>query len=219
MKKLFAALMVNALAVLFITSVFAGGFTGTYATEWGDVVFTRNGNAMTGHYPHDKGVVQGVLNGNVLSGTWSESPSYKPPQDAGSIEFTFSPDGFGFTGVWRYGFTGAWKGKWNGKKTRPTGVSALNITGIYATAWGDVVFTQKGNEVTGGYPHDKGRIQGKLTGNELNGTWSESPTYKPPNDAGSIRFTFTPDGSKFNGVWRYGYSGAWKGKWDGTRKP
>lgn len=82
-----------------------------------------------------------------------------------------------------------------------------------------MVFTQDGEKVTGTYPHDNGRIVGTVSGNILTATWSEAPSYGPPNDAGDVVFTLAADGMSFSGSWRYGSgTGKWDGAWDATRK-
>jgi hypothetical protein len=94
-----------------------GQLSGTWKTSFGMVTFTQAGNDVTGSYTHDNGKIEGTLEGNILRGSWSESPSYKPPKDAGDLEFTFSEDGRKFTGTWRYGFDKqTWDGKWTGTK-------------------------------------------------------------------------------------------------------
>lgn len=72
-----------------------------------------------------------------------------------------------------------------------------------------MVLTQNGASVTGTYTYDSGKINGTISGNALIGTWSESPTYAPPNDGGEIEFTMYSDGKSFTGKWRYGSEGSW----------
>ncbi|MEA4960771.1 copper amine oxidase N-terminal domain-containing protein [Lutispora sp.] len=88
---------------------------GEWDSNWGKMILTQNGPIVTGTYTHDKGRINGTISGNVLTGTWSESPSYAPPNDSGEIEFTMSADGKGFSGKWRYGSEGSW-GNWEGGK-------------------------------------------------------------------------------------------------------
>lgn len=124
-------------AVLIIISVFvlmttampavgAGGgacdWTGTWDTNWGKMELVQTGTRVTGTYEHDNGKIVGEESGNSLIGTWSEAPSYSPPDDAGDFEFTISPDCNSFTGKWRYGSTsGDWKvGGWTGDRVSPT---------------------------------------------------------------------------------------------------
>ena len=83
--------------------------------------------------------------------------------------------------------------------------------------WGKMTLQQNGNKVTGSYEWDGGKIAGTVSGNMLKGTWSESPTYQPENDAGDFEFTLSPDGNSFTGRWRYGSGGDWDGDWDGER--
>lgn len=90
-------------------------------------------------------------------------------------------------------------------------------TGTWSTNWGQMVLTQTGDTVTGNYTWDNGKITGKVVGNKLVGTWSEAPSYSPPNDAGDFEFTMSADGKSLSGVWRYGSSGGWSGDWTGTK--
>ena len=99
------------------------GWAGTWNTNWGTMYLTQSTGRVTGTYAYDKGKIEGSisknLSGNILAGTWSESPSYAPPDDAGDIEFTLSPDGNSFTGKWRYGSSGDWDGTWTGTRVGP----------------------------------------------------------------------------------------------------
>jgi hypothetical protein len=92
-------------------------------------------------------------------------------------------------------------------------------TGSWDSDWGIMEFTQTGDKVTGTYTHDNGKIEGTVSGNTLTATWSESPTYKPPKDAGDVVITIADDGKSFAGNWRYSSgSGKWDGAWKATRK-
>jgi hypothetical protein len=76
--------------------------------------------------------------------------------------------------------------------------------------------TQSDGTVTGTYEVNQGKIEGTVQGNKLIGTWSEPPSYAPPDEAGDIEFTLSSDGNSFSGRFRYGSSGDW-GVWNGTR--
>jgi hypothetical protein len=92
-------------------------------------------------------------------------------------------------------------------------------SGSWDSDWGIMVFNQNGDQVTGTYTHDNGKIKGTVSGNTLTGTWSEAPSYNSPNDAGDVVITLAADGNSFNGNWRYGSgTGKWDGTWDATRK-
>ena len=97
---------------------------------------------------------------------------------------------------------------------QPTG---CKWTGTWDSTWGKMYLTQTGNIVTGNYEHDNGKINGTINGNNLIGTWAESPTYLPPNDAGDFILTMSSDCKSFTGKWRYGTSGDWKEDWYGTK--
>ena len=72
-----------------------------------------------------------------------------------------------------------------------------------------------GNNITGDYDWKQGKIQGTSSGPNLTGTWSQSPSYQPPSDAGDFQITLAMDGCSFSGQWRYGSSGDWQ-PWTGT---
>jgi hypothetical protein len=112
------------------------GFVGQWETDWGVMVLqiASGSGQVTGTYPHDEGRIAGQLSpdGTVLTGTWSEAPSYKPPQDAGRIEFVLGSDLNSFTGKWGYGdkdMTGTWVGRrWTGSPA-PAGSSGQKAPG------------------------------------------------------------------------------------------
>jgi hypothetical protein len=95
----------------------------------------------------------------------------------------------------------------------PTGIWA----GTWATTYGTMSLTQIGNQVTGTYEHDNGMLVGTVSGNVLTGTWSEAPSYSPPDHAGDVQLTISPGGNSFNGGWRWGSSGGWTMNWNGTK--
>ena len=108
-----------------------------------------------------------------------------------------------------YGAYALWTGKWDTVFFRYGGKE-------HKTVW-DV--TQVESNVTGTYDWDNGRInlkQSKTSGLAV-GTWLESPTYQPPDDAGDIEIQQSQDGNSFTGKWRYGSSGDWIGEWNGAR--
>jgi hypothetical protein len=194
-------------------------FTGTWDTEWGNMTLTQNGNTITGNYDYEGGKIQGTVNGNTATGTWSESPSHQPPYDAGDFVFTLTSNCKTFNGYWRFGSCD-WEGDIRGAREdiTPTPVTTGIWAGNWDSNWGDMALTQNGNQVTGSYTHDSGQIVGTISGNTLSGTWSESPSYTPPNDAGDFIFTLSADGQSFTGDWRYDSTGSWEsGGWTGNK--
>lgn len=108
-----------------------------------------------------------------------------------------------------YGAYALWTGKWDTIFFRYGGKE-------HKTVWD---LKQMESNITGTYDWDSGRInarQSKTSGLAI-GTWSESPTYMPPDDAGDIEIQQSQDGNSFTGKWRYGSSGDWIGEWNGTR--
>jgi hypothetical protein len=91
-------------------------WTGVWDTDWGRMELTQSDGSVTGTYEYDQGQIQGTVQGNKLVGTWSEYPSYAPPDDAGDFEFVLSPDGNSFLGRWRYDSEGDWS-EWTATRT------------------------------------------------------------------------------------------------------
>ncbi len=90
-------------------------------------------------------------------------------------------------------------------------------TGVWNTTYGRLELRQAGQDVVGSYDYDQGRLVGTVTETGLVGTWSEAPTYLPPDDAGDFELNFTDDCNGFEGRWRYGSSGPWWTDWNGSK--
>ncbi|MDM7935457.1 MAG: hypothetical protein QUS08_08740, partial [Methanothrix sp.] len=45
-------------------------WTGTWSTNWGEMVLQQSGDDVSGHYAHDQGRIQGTVSGGRLVGTW-----------------------------------------------------------------------------------------------------------------------------------------------------
>lgn len=86
-----------------------GNFNGSWESNFGVIVMTQTGGAVTGTYSHDAGSLKGTVTGNTLKGTWVES------DDKGTFTFTLSADGKSFKGSWQEtepdpGQGGGWDG-------------------------------------------------------------------------------------------------------------
>ena len=221
-------------------------WNGTWDTEWGIMVLVKTGDHVVGNYTYQGGYIEGIVSGNTLTGTWSELPTYFPPDDGGSVVLTISNDCHSITGQWRYGFTGgcngSWSGTWvNSSTAMPTSTPAPTVTptpmatatpvptatptttpvscswnGTWDTRYGTMVLVQAGDNVSGTYGSSEGRITGTVSGNKLTGNWSELPSYSPPDDAGRVELTLSANCSSFSGRWSYD-SGGWASDWSGTR--
>ena len=150
------------------------------------------------------GCITKKSNTSGSTATQQPAPVNTPPPPAGdrSGSQTAQP-------VITYGAYALWTGKWDTIFFRYGGNQ-------HTTVW---ELKQVESNITGTYDWDSGRInarQSKTSGLAI-GTWSESPTYKPPDDAGDIEFQQSQDGNSFTGKWRYGSSGDWIGEWNGTR--
>ena len=200
--------------------VIAGSFAGCWdSPEWGWMQLEAAGTAVSGVYDYDDGRIDAVVVGSVLLGTWSEEPSYAPPDDAGQIEFVLSEDGQSFSGHWRYGEGDGWSGTWSAVRVEcePSTSTPSDTHTLWASKWdtnfGEMELQFLGDQVTGEYEADYGRIEGIVAGRVVTGIWSEAPSYTPPNDAGQFEFTLSEDGRSFDGQWRYDSEGSWRSWW------
>ena len=98
-------------------------------------------------------------------------------------------------------------------------LAAPDWSGEWNTDFDKLIISQQGNQVTGNYGWEKGRIQGQVIGNKLTGTWAEAPTYLGPKDAGTFEFTMNQTGDAFTGIWKYadGTTSSKKPYWNGKR--
>ncbi len=175
-----------------------------YASDFGDISFQLKGDQAVGTYEYRNGRIEGVLTGSELTGWWHQD------NGSGRIRFVFSDDFSAFTGTWGYGSDEP-SGAWNGTRISAAPAEEQCISRYYASDFGEVTFHQEGNQVAGAYEYRNGRLEGVLTGLELNGWWHQD------NGSGRIRFVFSDDFSAFTGTWGFGSdepTGTWNG-WDG----
>ncbi|PKP36770.1 MAG: hypothetical protein CVT98_07105 [Bacteroidetes bacterium HGW-Bacteroidetes-15] len=202
-KNTMKRLLTTLLFVMFLKLCIAQSISGTYQTEWGEMILQQSGNQVTGTYKHNNGVIKGTLNGRTLVGTWSQS------NGKGKVVFEFNDDFSSFTGRWNYNDDEPTKTGWSGKKKLSVN---LNLSGTFSTEWGEMYLQQSGNQVTGTYKHNNGVIKGTLNGRTLVGTWSQS------NGKGKFKFEFNDDFSAFTGKWDYNDAEPSKDGWNGKKK-
>jgi Tc toxin complex TcA C-terminal TcB-binding domain/Neuraminidase-like domain/Salmonella virulence plasmid 28.1kDa A protein len=93
----------------------------------------------------------------------------------------------------------------------------FDATGQYQTTGHSTTLTlvQQGDDVAGTFDSG-GTLECVLHGLVMSGYWQQ--TSGGPTQAGSCQFTFSADGTSFQGQWRVGYTGAWSTTpWNGTR--
>jgi hypothetical protein len=203
----------------------AANWTGTWQCGQYKMYLTQTGSQVTGWYDNQNGDIEGYAAGGTIVGTW-----YDAQAGSRDIQLTMSANGNAFTGHYRTGASGSWVSYWSCTRissaippAKPSALGpppmapAANWTGSWLCGqWGRLTLTQSGDQVTGSYTYENGKLTGYATGNTLVGTWSEAPTYNPPDDAGDVQFTLSTDGNSFSGHWRYGSSGDWK-PWNGNK--
>ena len=97
-------------------------FTGSWKTTFGGLVFTQEGDEVTGTYG-DESTVTGRVNGRRLTFSYTE------PSERGEGWFELAEDGQTFNGRWREHRTaafGSWK-VWNGERVVDT-LSLIHIS-------------------------------------------------------------------------------------------
>ena len=116
-KKTIVLTVLTFLLLIFsITYAQDTNFSGTWSTTWADstqstkMELFQRGNQVTGTYKFQNGTIQSYVTGNTLQGTWYQRGN----NHNGTFEFTLSPGGNSFRGVWRSGNQGPWAGEWNG---------------------------------------------------------------------------------------------------------
>jgi len=191
-------LLMLVLSVFFFISAASAAcdYSGTWATDWGNMVITHSGQygeVIRGEYEHDSGKIDGHLSGTTVTGRWSEAPSYTGPNDAGGFVFTFK-DCNSFTGTYGYDQSTTGGGSWSGTRisapvTTAPAAAGCDMTGTWDFDGTTLVITQSGGTVHGEYVDQSGKLDGTLSGKTFSGTWSESPTYKGPSDAGKFVLT------------------------------
>jgi hypothetical protein len=151
------------------------------------------------------------------SGPFTVSPSsltLAANNGTGTASVTFKPTGAGPA-------NGSLTVTINGQSTPAASVSVTgtgaaltpaNFAGQWNTDYGPMTFAQNGSSVTGTYPNYSGTITGTVSGNVLNGNWSDT------SGTGTFVFTLSASGSSFTGTWtRLTGSGNSGGTWNGTR--
>jgi hypothetical protein len=97
------------------------------------------------------------------------------------------------------------------EKDRASLNTSKNLSGAWKTNFADLFLTQSGNNVTGSYKYEGGKLKGTITGDQLDYTWTQTNGKK-----GKGYFVLSDDGKSISG--RYGYNddnssaGEWKGR-------
>lgn len=211
-------LLVAALCCLSLSAgAQSSGKSGVFTTDFNDLVFSWDGNKVTGTYEFRNGRIEGTLKGHTLTGRWIQDNA------KGRLIFEFNEDFTAFTGKWSYNDETPTSSKWDGKLKPGTGTGlkpgtgrGISIpTGDFSTDFNALRFHQDGNKVTGTYDHRNGRIEGTLNGRTLTGRWTQD------NGKGRFVFEFNEGFTAFEGKWSYDDNeptGTWNGKLIGAQE-
>ena len=92
---------------------------GSWATDFGTLTITQQGNQVSGSYAYNNGgaQIQGQMSGQVIGNhldfAWEEGPG---GAGSGHGSFIMSADGSKFEGTWGQGESRTSGGNWNGKR-------------------------------------------------------------------------------------------------------
>ena len=192
------------------------GRSGVFTTDFNDMVFTWDGNKVSGTYDFRNGRVEGTLDGHTLTGRWTQDNA------KGCLVFVFNDDFTAFTGKWSYNDAEPTSSKWDGKLKSGSGLkpdsgagsgrkaSSGNLipAGDFSSTFNAIRFSQDGKRVTGTYDFRNGQVEGTLDGHTLTGRWTQD------NAKGRLVFVFNDDFTAFTGKWSYDDAEP-KGTWDG----
>ena len=87
-----------------------------------------------------------------------------------------------------------------------------NLSGLWKTSFADLSLLQTGNNVTGTYNYKGGKLEGTITGNRLDYSWSQDNGKK-----GKGFFIISEDWQTITGKYGYDNSTTSGGKWSGKK--
>jgi hypothetical protein len=177
----------------------------------GTMVLSATGDKITGSYFEGTATLEAKMSGDKLVGTLNENgETYR-------FEIYMPQDGKTYRGLWYDGSSSKgnnFKGvKLNlpSSKVLMSGEDLLKgFTGIWYTTYGTLLLSQEGTKVVGSYDSNKYSISGNISGRMLTGTFIEG------DKTGEIEFELLPDGSGFEGRYRYDGDEEWS-YWSGER--
>lgn len=187
-------------------------FAGTWKTLAGGgyrytVILKQVGNKVSGTYSPGNGkIFEGVVTGNKLTFKWTQDGG-----NEGTAEFTMNENGKGFTGTSHALKPKEFTVSWN-TYTPPTasfdGTWETISSGKYSIP---LTMVQQGDQVTGLYPGNKGKIEGTVSGRVLRFKWESD------GGSGSGRFVMDESAQAFSGTYNRGENpddvdATWNGK-------
>jgi hypothetical protein len=171
--------------------------SGQWATNWGVLKLSQEGNVVTGSYGWDNGRIEGIIDGHNFKGIWSEPPTYYCPNLKGEIDLNFSITGKSFEGSWSY-CDRVRAGDWIG--TRIAKPEVNSVDGSWRIDDGLLLLEQGNGKIDGTYIANLNANPIRLYGNivkddKLNkfivdGEWTKAPTYECPEDKGKVYMEF-----------------------------
>lgn len=179
------------------------GFSGDWATTYGDMTLTESSAAVAGTYIMEGSVC--ALEGKRENGALIFK--YREPDAAGEGRFRLAPDGKSFEGEWRQ--NGAEKYiPWLGSRRMPPEAGS-GFGGLWETNFGRLRLTGAGEAFSGYYSFADGAISGRVDAGVL------KFRYKDQKE-GDGEFRLAQNGRALRGRWRADGDKEWR-DWTGLR--
>ena len=192
------------LACLAVPSAAADlGFSGDWATTYGDMALTESSGAVTGTYMMEGSVC--ALDGRRENGTLVFT--YREPDASGEGRFRLAPDGASFEGEWRAKGTEKFI-PWLGRRRLPPAAGSA-FDGLWETNFGRLRLTGAGAEFSGYYSFSDGTLAGRAEGGMLTFRYKDQK-------AGDGEFRLAQNGRALRGRWRADGDKEWR-DWTGLR--
>lgn len=179
------------------------GFSGDWATTYGDMTMSESSSAVAGTY---------LMEGTVcaLEGRREDRTlefKYREPDASGEGRFRLAADGNSFEGEWRANGTASFI-PWRGRRRLPS-QSAASFAGLWETSFGRLRLAGTDAGFTGYYSYADGTISGRVEDGAL------KFRYKDQKE-GEGEFRLAQNGRALRGRWRADGAGAWS-DWTGLR--
>ncbi len=195
------ALVLSCSAV--VSAAAESGFSGDWATTYGDMTLTESSSSVTGTYITEGSVC--ALAGKSENGTLTFI--YREPDASGEGRFRLSVDGKSFEGEWRAKGASAfipWRGR---RRELPEAAAAFN--GLWETNFGRMRLSGDGARFNGYYAFADGTLAGRVENGAL------KFRYKDQKE-GEGEFSLAQNGRALRGRWRADGDKDWS-DWTGLR--
>ncbi len=173
--------------------------TGTWNTQYGDMVLVQTGDSVHGHYDFRNGSIEGTVSGTDFITRWWETVpwdstySQTPAEAKGPAQFTILREGDSLEGTWKFEADTEWREtRWWAIRLSDTADTSLlidqydagtvdstsplrsNLSGTWDSDMGDLMMKQSRDSVRIWYGDPFGYFKGTISGHVIKGRWWET---------------------------------------------